>query len=79
MDGGFRIQFKKSRVETLTSDKDNEALASKREFKNKIQSLHFTNIEHISLTKKNGATHVLSGDIKGNLIAWKLGQVKNLD
>ena len=78
MVAGYKFEIKRSLVENLTNSKENEVLAKKRVFNDDLKSVHISTIEHILLDKKDGPKLIFTGDLKGTLIGWKLGEITAL-
>jgi hypothetical protein len=76
--GGNKITVEYNRVEKLTRDKEMEIVAKKRDFGKKFTSAHQTTIDILVPSKGEGIKNFYSGDIKGNLIAWKIDNFRSL-
>lgn len=74
--GGFLIKVVYSAVEKLARDKELEVLAKSRETKPEFKTVHFTNIISHSLLKASDASTVITGDLKGNILVWKLSDMR---
>ena len=63
---------KYNRVEELARKKEMEVRAKERDFKTKFQSHHMTAITVLTPNKAKAFSVFFTGDVKGNLISWKL-------